>query len=420
MTLNANGYPTTPLSTAVPADTNSTVAAEVASFQAYNNQEMEVISIAKGRTPFLFTLVNLGRGLNGGEYSKMGFNEQISKNFPEFKWKERGESAVSYTVNGAFASGVTTLVFDSTSGLYAGLTMRNVTTNEQIRITSITNSTTLVAQRAVGTVAAAAIADNAVFQVIASASTKGQASMGSFSFANADRSNYFQKFLTTMTETDFDMFGFQIGGAQKLVAEKTVQHAIEIERAALFGQKGSFTDPATGQPFYTMEGVIENCKRGWTNDISASLTRITLEEALINPLKYSKDGNYRKIVLCGSGVIGRVSNLFEGRLQVNQIKDIDLTFKSIRINQGDFTFVEHPFLDAGSGYEGVMFIIDPAFCRVIYPSGEDKIKNAGMNGKTRFELNHSVNTFASTEASLVTYMTMECANSNAFAAIKIM
>jgi len=49
-----------------------------------------------------------------------------------------------------------------------------------------------------------------------------------------------------------------------------------------------------------MEGVIENCKRGWSNDISASLTRITLEEALTNPLKYTKDGSYKKIVLCGT------------------------------------------------------------------------------------------------------------------------
>ena len=64
MALNTNGYPTTPESTNVPARVNATQAAAQSSFEEYNNSELEVISIAKGRTPFMHTLINLGRGLN--------------------------------------------------------------------------------------------------------------------------------------------------------------------------------------------------------------------------------------------------------------------------------------------------------------------------------------------------------------------
>jgi len=66
-----------------------------------------------------------------------------------------------------------------------------------------------------------------------------------------------------------------------------------------------------------------------------------------------------------------------------------------------------------------MFVIDPSFCKIVYPEGKDMIKNAGMNGKTRFVMNNAVNNFANSEASLVTYLTMENSNSNAFGAIRV-
>jgi len=417
--LDAAGYPVTPESTNVPARVNATQDAAVSSFEEYNNTELEVISIAKGRTPFMHTLINLGRWLNGGSYKDMGINEGISTNFPTYKWKERDEANDIFEFNAIATNVATTVVLTATTGLYAGLLIRNIVTNEQMRITSITNTTDMVVERGVGTVAAAAIAATQGMQVLGSASTKGQASLAAFWVANQERSNYFQKFLTTFDQDDFDDLANKIKGGEVIIAEKTIAHALEIEKASLFGQKKASSDPLTGKAYYTMEGVIENCKRGWSNDISSSLTRITLEESLTNPLKYTKDGSYKKIVLCGSGVKSAISNLFESRLQVTDIKDVDLRFESLRINQGEFIFIEHPLLDAETGYDGIMFVIDPSFCKIIYPEGKNTLKNAGMSGKTRFVMNEAVNNFAITEASLVTYMTMENSNSNAFAAIKV-
>lgn len=417
--LDGGWYPTTPESTNVPARVNATQGAAQSSFEEYNNTELEVISIAKGRTPFMHTLINLGRGLNWSNYKDMGLNEKTSTNFPTYKWKERDEANDIFEFNAIATDAATSITFVSTTGLYTGLVIRNIVTNEQMRIVSITSATVAVLERWVGTVAAAAIAVGEGMQVLGSASTKWQASLAAFWVANQERTNFFQKFLTTFDQDDFDNLAYKIKGGEEIVAEKTIQHALEIEKAALFGQKKASTDPVTGKAYYTMEWVIENCKRGWSNDISASLTRITLEEALQNPLKYTKDGSYKKIVLCGTWVKSAISALFESRLQVTDIKDVDLRFESLRINQGEFIFIEHPLLDAETGYNGIMFIIDPSFTKVIYPEGKDVIKNAGMNGKTRFVMNDAVNNFANTEASLVTYMTMENSNSNAFAAIKV-
>jgi len=418
--LDANQYPASPESTAVPARANSTQAASISSFEVYDNSELEVISIARGRTPFLHTLTSLGRGLNWGSYKTIWVNEEITTNFPEHKWYERDEFNDIFDVNVNANSAATSITFVSTAGLYAGLVLRNPTTNEQMRITSITSATIAVLERAVGTVAAAAIVaatDN--FVVLGSASEKGQASLNSFYVANQIRSNYFQKFLTTSSQDDFDSLSNKIGWGEKLITEKSIQHALEIEKAMLFGQKKASTDPTTGKIYYTMEWLIENCKRGWTNDISGALTRITLEEALQWPLKYSKDWAYKKLVVCGSKVKSVISALFESRLQTTQIKDIDLTFDSIKINQGTFMFVEHPMLDSDSGYENIMFITDPSFLKVVYPTGKNPVDNVGMNGKTRFIINQATKTFAFCEFSLVTYMTMENSNSNAFWAITI-
>jgi hypothetical protein len=66
-----------------------------------------------------------------------------------------------------------------------------------------------------------------------------------------------------------------------------------------------------------------------------------------------------------------------------------------------------------------MFILDPSYTKIIYPTGKNPIDSAGMNGKTRLIMNESNKTFAYSEFSLVTYMTVECSNSNSFACIKI-
>jgi|GEM_PF-6412782 hypothetical protein len=82
-----------------------------------------------------------------------------------------------------------------------------------MRIVSVTNATDIVVERAVGTVAAVAVTaatDNLI--VLSSASEKGQASLNSFYVANQERSNYFQKFLTTSSEEDFDILANKING----------------------------------------------------------------------------------------------------------------------------------------------------------------------------------------------------------------
>ncbi len=413
-------YPASPLSTAVPAPASTTQALQYASFEVYNNSEIELISTARGATPFLSTVIGIGRQKNGGNFKDLGLTEGVSTNFPEFKWKEEGEQQEVYVADSTIASGVTSLVLVGSAGLIEGNILRNVTTNEQVRVSSVTNSTTVVIQRAVGTKTAEQSTSGDKYVVLATAVSAGIATVGTIWVAATDKSNYFQKFLTTVSSTDFDNLSFKVKDKNSMnifMKDRAIVHYRELEKQALFGQKKSGTD-ANGIAYYTMEGVIEMAKRGWTHDISSALTRGTLEDTLSYPLRYTKNGSSLKIALCGTKVKAKLSELFEGRLQVQQISEVDLSFESIEFGNGKYIFVNHPMLDENSGYDKCMVIVDPAFLKVMYPSGSD-LQGVGFNWKTRFVYNKSVETFAYSEWSYVTYMSLMNANANAGWVIKI-
>ena len=408
----ANNYPTAPLATTQPVPAAGTLAQELASLELYDNSEIELIKVGKNRTPLLSTIIAIGRGKNGGEYKDMGLTEKISSNFPDFKFKEEDDKQELFIVVTGGNSAATTIVVASTVGLYEGLILRNVTTNENVRISSVTNATDFVIQRAVGNVAAATISTSDKLLVIGSAVSKGIASVGTSGTVAVDKFNYFQKHLTTVTLDDFDMMTNKVQSlneADKLMADKSIEHYLEIEKLALYGQKKSGTD-ANGKAYYTMEGVLQSCKRGFTDDISSALTRSSVEEVLSYPLRYTKNGSTQKIALCGTKAKAKLSELFEGRLQTSQIENINLKFNSIETNNGEYMFINHPMLDENSGYDKHIAVIDPAFMKVVYPSGNGM--QGGFNGKTRFEYDKSASNHAHEEGSWITFMTLAMAAVN--------
>lgn len=420
MAINASEYPTTPLSSQGANPTSTTQAAQYSSFEVYDNSEIELISTARGATPFLSTLIGIGRQKNGGNFGEIGLTEMVSKNFPEFKWKEEGEQKEIFVIDATANSAATTIVLVTTTGLVEGNVIRNVTTNEQMRVSSVTNGTDIVVQRAVGTKTAEGVVPGDKLQVTGTAVSQGVASVGTIGVAAADKSNYFQKFVTTVSTDDFTNFSNKIKDKNSMnifMKDRAIVHYRELEKTAIFGQKKSGTD-ANGKAYYTMEGVLEMAKRGWTHDISSALTRGSLEEALSYPLRYTKNGSSMKIALCGTKVKPKLSELFEGRLQVGQIKEVDLEFEKINFGTGSVTFIYHPMMDEDSGYDKHIAVLDPAFLKAVYPSGDD-LSGVGVNGKTTFLLNPAVNNRVYQEGSYYTYMTMMNGNSDASGLFKV-
>jgi len=410
--------------TQVPVTMNTTEANALASIASYDNSEIELISIARGRAPLFHTIVDMGRWLNGGQYTKMGLNEKTTTNFPKYVWKEKDEFNKVYAAWADKTATDTTITLVKNNGLYAGLLLRDAATNEQMRVTSIVSGSTtdVVVQRWVGTVAAAAITTWDKISVVASASSRGQASLGAFWTEADERFNYIQKFLTTVSFDDFDNLAHYGAGKETFMQEASNQHLSEIENQMLFGQKAAGTD-ADGKPYYTMEWVIQNCLRGNVNDISGALSKETLEEALSYPFKYTKNGNTKKIGLCGTKVKSAITSLYTNMIRTTNIKEVDLTFDTLKVNRGEIVFVEHPLLDDDSGYADRLLVLDPSFLKIIYPTAKGiqggNLPKLGTDGKTTFVVNQAKTNFAKVEGSFLTFLTLEASNSNAFAAIKV-
>lgn len=409
--------------TNVPTPVNTTQALEIASFAQYDYTDYEVLEIGQTYQPLIFMLTAKGRELNKGNFKEAWLNEAVVRNFPEYKWDERDDSNDIFQINGAKLVWDTTLVFDSTAGLYPNLLMRNTLTNEIIRINTIVSATDITVTRAVWETAAAAIADDTKFQVIATASAAWVASESSFFVANQHKSNYFQKMITTVSTDDFQRLTGKVipkgmTYEEVLMADKLKQHAMEKEKAVLFGQKFAWTD-SNGKQFYTMGWVISHCKDlGYYADLSGSLTSDTLEEALEAPLRY---GSKSKIIMGSSKAIRAIKALYRADIVYNdQIEEVNLKFQKLKINSGDFTFLEHPELDKDSGYENYIFVLDLDLLKLVYPSaGNEWNINFGIEWKTKFLINPSKTSPTYMEWSYYTYMSLMRGNARAFWAFKV-
>lgn len=409
-----NGYPTgsTVTSTVSPAQ-STTGAASMLSSYLYDNSEIDVTKVFRGRNSLFSVLTNLGRA-NGGEYNKIGTFEKMSNNYPEYKWQNKDEDGYEFATGAAATNVATTITLASTAGLFAGRRLKNVVTNEVVTVKSVDSSTQITVVR--GSTGIAMSSGDKLLSV-GTAVGVGVASTTFVGSANTSLSNYFQHFATTINITDKDMMAAKVGGdklaqIESVLADKMVTHADEIERAVLFGQKQTFTDGTLGE-VYTMDGVTEFAARGWTADISSGLTIETLENALAYPLRYSKDGSSTKILLCGTKVKSKISALFySGQVRTEDLTEINLRVEKVMINSGDYIIMTHPFMDDSSGaWSKHAIVIDPGYVEFVYPQGVD-LEKKGFNGKTAMIYNTQQSTYAKEQVDISTYLTLAIKNVN--------
>lgn len=379
---------------------------------------MKVGQAAMGSNSFLAVLLSIGRSLAGGNYDVQGVSEKTITNYPKHSFKEIDDILRTYTVNGAIANGViTTIVLNTTVGLQAGDMLRNTTTNERLRIQSVTNATTVEALRGFGSIAGSAIANGATVIFEGNAMGTSTASRTGFGVVAVDKDNYIQKFVETCQITDADSMSNKVTTqfVKDLMSERLVKHGRDLEYAAVFGQKVSVATDAAGNSVYATEGALQTALRGWTGDISAGLTNEILERELSRPFQY---GSSTKIGLCGRKAKAKIRSLFENRINVSNNETISLKFSQIDMNSGTLILVDHLLMDADSGYDSHIIIVDPSTFKVVYPSGTD-LEGNKINGKTQFIMNTAESTFGLQKGDYRTYLGFENSNANAMGCFKV-
>lgn len=254
--------------------------------------------------------------------------------------------------------GATTLTVDAYTDIVPGDLLLNERTGEVILVTATPTNTTLTVQRAVGTVAAAAINAADVMRTVGNAFEEGSVRPSAVAVIASRYVNNTQIFRNSWAVTKTAAAIPQIAGAGYVSESKqdcAALHAMAIEKALFFGQK--FMGTRNGQPFHTMEGIVARVNAAASGNITtlgATTNWTQLEAALDKTLETVTDpkgGNIRTMFVGGTArrVIHNIARLNSTYQITTAETGWGLQIDTIRTPRGTFEMIEHPLFNAYGG-----------------------------------------------------------------------
>lgn len=259
-------------------------------------------------------------------------------------------------LNGAIADGVTTsFVVDDVTNIVVGDLLRVDTTGEIVLVTAVPDATHITVQRGVGTVAAAAIADNVQLYSVGNGFEEGSVRPSAVAIIATRYQNYTQIFRNSWAVTK-TLAAMPMIAGDGMVAESRQDcaslHALAIEKALFFGQK--FQGTRNGQPFHTMEGIIGRVTAAVPTNIVTlgATTNWTQLEAALDPtlmtMADGRSGNIRTMFVGGVArrVIHNIARLNSTYQIETGITSWGLQIDTIRTPRGTFEMIEHPLFNA--------------------------------------------------------------------------
>ena len=251
--------------------------------------------------------------------------------------------------------GATTLTVNAYTDIVPGDLLLNERTGEVILVTATPTATTLTVQRAVGTVAAAAINAADVMRTVGNAFEEGSVRPSAVAIIAARYVNNTQIFRNSWAVTKTAAAIPQIAGSGYVSESKqdcAALHAMAIEKALFFGQK--FMGTRNGQPFHTMEGIVARVNAAASGNITTlgATTNWTQFEAALDKTLATvtdpKGGNIRTMFVGGTArrVIHNIARLNSTYQITTNETAWGLQIDTIRTPRGTFEMIEHPLFNA--------------------------------------------------------------------------
>ena len=312
-------------------------------------------------TPLTALLTNVGKSYDGKTWQGQGMQKRITDN-PEFKLLEDKYGGRYAKVVGTYTDPLVactiTVTGAGTSPAYIftiGDILINKRTGERMEVETVASSTTITIAaggRSIGSTAAAQGADGDGLYIIGNASEEGATARNVNSTRSATQSNYTQIFRNTFsvtnTEKAINLYGGRDLPYQR--AKKGVEHARDVERAFIFGEKGSTTG-TNGHPKKYTGGVLEHLETGsgYIQDQGGAITAPDFETFLREGFTY---GSTEKILFASGVILSAVSEMARGQIQMRPKE----TSYGMKISQwesphGMINIVKHPFfVEDWSGY----------------------------------------------------------------------
>jgi hypothetical protein len=303
----------------------------------------------------------------------------------------------SLNLDAAVADGVAQVfTVASTANVLPGMIMRVNSTGENVIINSVLSATTVQVNRGVGTVAAAAIADNVDLYQVGNAYEEGSNRPSALNITPARVTNLTQIFRNTWAITDTARATMVIAGESNVAESRqdcAAFHAADIEKALFFGQKSQGT--RNGQPFRTMDGLISivgnltyyppSYAAANVTTAGATTTYTQLEAALDPVFDQATDpkvANERVMFVGGAAKrvlnnIGRLNGTYQ---MVDGATSYGLQFTTIKTARGTFRIIEHPLFNTNSSWAKMAVVVDLSTFAVAY-LGDRKTKSDDFGGQ---------------------------------------
>lgn len=337
----------------------------IESTQLYPDIDDKIYILEPIDTPLTAFLTQIGKIRDGGSYKGSALLKESAESF-EFKEFEDQFSGIFDAVNNAagYAANATAIVVDNSKIFAKYDIVKVVRTGEHFRINSIAyNTHTLTVQRAFGTTAAAAILDNDVLMVVASAYEESAGKGQAISTKKVVQTNYTQIFRTPFgvsktLDASKTYPGKTRGSELQYQSTKNgIEHAKKIERAYWFGEKYEDTAGPDGEPVRSTGGIIEAIvAAGNVYDMADEPLTLAAFTEFLQTYAFNY-GSSQKKLFCGPAVLAAIESFAQDKLQ---LKQGDNTF-GVAVRQyisafGILDIVLHP--DFKGEYAGMGVVVD--------------------------------------------------------------
>ncbi len=298
-------------------------------------------------------------------------------------------------LNGAIADATTNIfVVDSTTNILPGMMMRVNSTYENIIVDSVISATEAKVTRGVGTVAAAAIADNIQLFQVGNAFEESSLRPNAQNIVPVRITNLTQTFRNTWAISESARATLTIAGETNIAESRqdaAAFHAVDIEKGIFFGQK--FESTRNGQPFRTMDGLINitgtlsyypssyTAANVFTAGATTNWTQLEgFLDPMFNQTTDPKGGNERVLFVGGTGklVINNIGRLNGTYQLVDGQTTFGLQFSTLQLARGKCRIVEHPLFNSNTSWAAMAVAVDLATFRLAY-LGDRKTQNKEFN-----------------------------------------
>lgn len=286
--------------------------------------------------------------------------------------------------------GAGSIVVPTTVGMTVGMVLHNPRTRENVRVSAITNATTIAVTRAFGRVPAAAMnISDSLFQV-GTAFEEGSVRPVSRRLATTYIPNFTQIFRDAWGLTGTAKASLAEAGYVNIAEDRrecALFHSMNIETAIIWGQPRM--DTSGSQPLHATQGIIDAMEQyapANTNTAGATTTYDQMVGLLEPAFTFSTDaGNPNERILLGDStaikVLHNIGRLY-GDIQITQTEtNFGMKFQTLTFYKGTIHMKEHPLLN-GLGRAGMAIVVDPMALKLAYMDGRDTVaEEYGMGGK---------------------------------------